>query len=527
MKIYFRIFLFLVLIEPSFCLEKNTYSISVCTTSSKEAANRCKENISKTSNLEAFIQKNPNKSYSTYFGNFNSYNEAKSILNSSSDFIKKQKPFIKKIENSEEEEKDDTQKNIQQEVQILNENTNKDIDEKIKEVDKEIKKIDENIILIKKRKALDEEEQRKKAELEVQEEQELAEKNRKEKGEEIRKKAEFENQKIKEERDKALIESQKIQREKIFAEDERKKIELENQRIKDEKDKALIEIQKIKEEAKIKALSDEKRVKEEQEIAEKNRKEKEEEIRKKAELENQKIKEERDKALIESQKIKDVKDKALLEFQEIERKKTLADEEIKKLNEKIIHIKKEKDKFLLEFQEIERKRILTNELNNLNNLDNFENLLIKVDSAKNIMFLKGKNNNGEIIDIKTYKVSTAKTTIKKPLGVGSITAISLNPEWNPTTKTLKAFKEKGINLPAVVPYGDKLNYMGAAKINLSHKVDGQEVYRIHGTLNENTIGTNESSGCIRMKNKEVVELATLLEKYSKTKSFNNISVVLE
>ena len=143
------------------------------------------------------------------------------------------------------------------------------------------------------------------------------------------------------------------------------------------------------------------------------------------------------------------------------------------------------------------------------------------------MFLKGKNNNGEIIDIKTYKVSTAKTTIKKPLGVGSITAISLNPEWNPTTKTLKAFKEKGINLPAVVPYGDKLNYMGAAQINLSHKVDGQEVYRIHGTLNENTIGTNESSGCIRMKNKEVVELATLLEKFSKTKSFNNISVVLE
>ena len=471
MKIYFRIFLFLVLIEPSFCLEKNTYSISVCTTSSKEAANRCKENISKTSNLEAFIQENPNKSYSTYFGNFNSYNEAKSILNSSSDFIKKQKPFIKKVENSEEEKKDDTQKNVQQEVQILNENTDKDIDEKIKEVDKEIKKIDENIILIKKRKSLDEEEQRKKAELEVQKEQELAEKNRKEKEkeEEIRKKAELENQKIKEERDKALIESQKI---------------------KDVKDKALIEIEKIQRE-KIFA----------------------EDERKKIELENQRIKDERDKALIESQKI--------------QREKIFADEEIKKLDEKIIHIKKEKDKFLLEFQEIEKKRILANESNNLNNLDNFENLLIKVDSAKNIMFLKGKNNNGEIIDIKTYKVSTAKSTIKKPLGVGSITAISLNPEWNPTTKTLKAFKEKGINLPAVVPYGDKLNYMGAAKINLSHKVDGQEVYRIHGTLNENTIGTNESSGCIRMKNKEVVELATLLEKFSKTKSFNNISVVLE
>ena len=143
------------------------------------------------------------------------------------------------------------------------------------------------------------------------------------------------------------------------------------------------------------------------------------------------------------------------------------------------------------------------------------------------MFLKGKDNNGKIIDIKTYKVSTAKTTIKKPLGIGFITSISLNPQWNPTNKTLKAFKEKGINLPAVVPFGDKLNYMGAAKINLSHKVDGQEVYRIHGTLSENTIGTNESSGCIRMKYKENVELATLLEKFSKTKSFNNISVILE
>ncbi|PUE64372.1 L,D-transpeptidase [Arcobacter caeni] len=143
------------------------------------------------------------------------------------------------------------------------------------------------------------------------------------------------------------------------------------------------------------------------------------------------------------------------------------------------------------------------------------------------MFLKGKNSNGEIIDIKTYKVSTAKTTIKKPLGLGSITSISLNPQWNPTNKTLKAFREKGINLPSVVPFGDKQNYMGAAKINLSHRVNGQDVYRIHGTLSEDTIGTNESSGCIRMKNKEVVELATLLEKFSKTKSFNNISVVLE
>ena len=143
------------------------------------------------------------------------------------------------------------------------------------------------------------------------------------------------------------------------------------------------------------------------------------------------------------------------------------------------------------------------------------------------MFLKGKNKDGKIVDIKSYVVSTAKTSIKKPQGIGTITSISLNPQWNPTAKTIKAFKDKGINLPAVVPFGDKLNYMGAAKINLSHRVDGQEVYRIHGTLSEDTIGTKESSGCIRMKNKEVVELASFLNEFSKTKNLNNISVVLE
>jgi L,D-transpeptidase YcfS len=156
-----------------------------------------------------------------------------------------------------------------------------------------------------------------------------------------------------------------------------------------------------------------------------------------------------------------------------------------------------------------------------------ENLIIKIDSLKNIMLLKGKNKDGKIIDIKSYVVSTAKNNIKKPQGIGTITSISLNPDWNPTAKTIKVFKDRGIDLPSVVPFGDKLNHMDAAKINLSHRVDGQEVYRIHGTLSENTIGTNESSGCIRMKNKEVVELASFLNKFSKNKSLNNISVVLE
>ena len=157
---------------------------------------------------------------------------------------------------------------------------------------------------------------------------------------------------------------------------------------------------------------------------------------------------------------------------------------------------------------------------------NYEELIIEVNANTNLMTVNAKINN-ELKEIKEYVVSTAKKDVKRPFGEGKISKISLNPIWYPTQDTLKTFRKRGINLPSVVPPGHKYNYMGAAKINLTHIVDGKNTYRIHGTLSEKTIGTNESAGCIRMKNKEVVELATLLEKFSKTKSFNNISVVLE
>ena len=163
---------------------------------------------------------------------------------------------------------------------------------------------------------------------------------------------------------------------------------------------------------------------------------------------------------------------------------------------------------------------------NLDKISDYDNLIIEVNSNNNIMLLKGSSEQ-KFINIKSYKVSTAKTNIKKPLGVGNITAISLEPSWYPTQKILRAFRQKGINLPSTVPFGHKLNYMGSAKINLSHRVNGNEVYRIHGTLNEDTIGTNESSGCIRMKNNEVVELASLLNNFASLKSFDNIKVILK
>lgn len=159
------------------------------------------------------------------------------------------------------------------------------------------------------------------------------------------------------------------------------------------------------------------------------------------------------------------------------------------------------------------------------NLNNYDELIIKVDSKTNIMELFAKNGENEE-KIKSYIVSTGKDSIKKPLGVGRISQISLNPVWYPTQDTKKSFAKKGIILPNVVPPNHKYNYMGMAKLNLTHSVDGNTTYRIHGTLNEKTLGSNESAGCIRMRNNDVVELAILLEEFAKIKNLNKVKVVL-
>lgn len=167
-----------------------------------------------------------------------------------------------------------------------------------------------------------------------------------------------------------------------------------------------------------------------------------------------------------------------------------------------------------------------NENDLISQIESYDKLIVEVDSTNNTMLLKA-NINEELIDLKSYKVSTGKKNVKKPLGNGSISAISLTPQWYPTADTLRSFKRRGINLPSVVPYGHRLNSMGAAKINLTHRVDGKETYRIHGTLNEKTIGTNESAGCIRMKNSEVLQLAKLLNAFAKIKDYSNIDVILK
>lgn len=216
-----------------------------------------------------------------------------------------------------------------------------------------------------------------------------------------------------------------------------------------------------------------------------------------------------------------------------------SNESLLKINEFIEKFSKikvfDEDKFVEDFSKIGTKIInrYTPKLSTFRKVDNilsetgsYDKIIIDVDSSKNILSVNAKIDDKMKL-LKSYKVSTARKDIKKPLGVGDITAITLNPVWYPTQDTIESFRKKGIFLPKMVKGGDKLNYMGSAKINLTHKVDGKDTFRIHGTLSEKTIGSYESSGCIRMKNSEVVELVGLLKEFIEFKSMDDIKVVLK
>ena len=91
-------FLFIILIFKTLLSsnEVQTYSICVCTTTTLENAVNCKNNIKKTHSLDTFIVKDENQKYKTFLGSFSEYSKAKSFLDESSEFVKKQNPFIRK-----------------------------------------------------------------------------------------------------------------------------------------------------------------------------------------------------------------------------------------------------------------------------------------------------------------------------------------------------------------------------------------------------------------------------------------------
>lgn len=85
-------------------------------------------------------------------------------------------------------------------------------------------------------------------------------------------------------------------------------------------------------------------------------------------------------------------------------------------------------------------------------------------------------------------------------GAHKITRKAEWPDWTPPSEMVSREAAKGHYLPARMDGGPE-NPLGARAMYL-----GSTLYRIHGTNAPWTIGSAVSSGCIRMRNEDVVDL---------------------
>ncbi|WP_165313258.1 L,D-transpeptidase family protein [Vibrio ziniensis] len=122
-----------------------------------------------------------------------------------------------------------------------------------------------------------------------------------------------------------------------------------------------------------------------------------------------------------------------------------------------------------------------------------------------------------------------------PVGIGRIgrdtpemeTKISQkrpNPTWTPPESIRKEYRQKGIELPEVVPSGPE-NPLGEYALRLAF---GNGDYLIHGTNKDFGIGLRVSSGCIRMEPKDIEWLFHQVEKGEKVRIIDEpVKVALE
>jgi len=106
-----------------------------------------------------------------------------------------------------------------------------------------------------------------------------------------------------------------------------------------------------------------------------------------------------------------------------------------------------------------------------------------------------------------YYVTGEGRAVRYPVGVGkagmqwsgrsSISGKYIEPNWEPPAD----IKRANPRLPDRIPGGSPRNPMGAAALTL-----GAGDYAIHGTNNPGSVGRFVSHGCIRMYNRDVMDL---------------------
>ncbi|MBU0858573.1 MAG: L,D-transpeptidase, partial [Alphaproteobacteria bacterium] len=103
-------------------------------------------------------------------------------------------------------------------------------------------------------------------------------------------------------------------------------------------------------------------------------------------------------------------------------------------------------------------------------------------------------NNGTAL---SYPIASPRNGADIPPADNIVTRKAVNPTWTPTAN----MRARNASLPAQVPGGVPENPLGVRALYL-----GDTLYRIHGTNEPQSIGSNASSGCIRMLNEHVIDL---------------------
>ena len=119
---------------------------------------------------------------------------------------------------------------------------------------------------------------------------------------------------------------------------------------------------------------------------------------------------------------------------------------------------------------------------------------IVIDTHQNFLYLVEKDGKA-----RRYGVGTGKPGFEWS-GTHKITDKRVWPDWRPPAVMIKREAAKGRYLPTYLAGGEE-NPLGARALYL-----GTTEYRIHGTNQPWTIGGAVSSGCIRMRNEDVVDL---------------------
>ena len=119
---------------------------------------------------------------------------------------------------------------------------------------------------------------------------------------------------------------------------------------------------------------------------------------------------------------------------------------------------------------------------------------IVIDTRDNFLYLVEAN--GKAM---RYGVGTGKPGFEWA-GSHKVTRKAEWPDWRPPAEMIAREKKKGRILPAHMKGGIE-NPLGARALYL-----GSTLYRIHGTNQPWTIGGSVSSGCIRMRNEDVIDL---------------------